>query len=252
MYDVVLFGGTEEGRLLAEFLAEMPLTSCVSVATAYGESLLTGNARLTVRQGRMLPEAVLDFLGTHRPRLVLDATHPYAQHISDTLQDCCARLNLPLLRIIRGTQTVEGCRCFGDMESMTAYLNTVEGRIFSTMGAKEASALTHVRDYAQRVTLRRRPCREPLAEVLALGFPAKHIICMQGPFSEELNKAMFAAAGCRILVTKESGAAGGFSEKIAAAQALGMEICVWTRPRRESGVDLEGAKEKIRELTICN
>ena len=41
-------------------------------------------------------------------------------------------------------------------------------------------------------------CRE-------LGFEGKNLIAMQGPFSEEMNRAMLRQYDCRYLVTKDSG-----------------------------------------------
>ena len=40
MYKVLLFGGTVEGRTVAEYLNENKIPSMVCVATEYGESLL--------------------------------------------------------------------------------------------------------------------------------------------------------------------------------------------------------------------
>ena len=69
---------------------------------------------------------------------------------------------------------------------------------------KYTEALTALPDFAQRVWLRILPSQKGLAQCLAAGFPPKHIICMQGPFSRELNEAMFRSTGAEILLTKES------------------------------------------------
>ena len=53
-----------------------------------------------------------------------------------------------------------------------------------------------------------------------LGFEGKNLIAMQGPFSKELNAAMLRQYDCRYLVTKDSGKAGGFEEKIQAAREI--------------------------------
>lgn len=248
MYDVVLFGGTEEGRLLAEFLAKTPLCACVCVATEYGTSLLTESPNLAIHQARMGAVEMEAFLVAAAPHLVLDATHPYAAVVSENIRQACDRLSLRLLRIVRPRESLDGCRCFATMESLLAYLNSHGRAVFSTTGAKEMKELTGIRDFQQRVWLRMLPSPKPLEAVLELGYPAKHIICMQGPFSEEMNKAMFRASGCEILLTKESGAAGGFAEKVAAARALNMEVCILLRPTVETGIDLPTAEQIITEL----
>ena len=40
MYDVVLFGGTDEGHKIADFLSEQKVSYIVCVATEYGAELL--------------------------------------------------------------------------------------------------------------------------------------------------------------------------------------------------------------------
>ncbi len=61
---------------------------------------------------------------------------------------------------------------------------------------------------------------------------------MQGPFSEELNIAMLRDLNARYLVTKDTGAAGGFGEKIRAAKACGVTPVVIRRPLQEEGVSV--------------
>ena len=77
-----------------------------------------------------------------------------------------------------------------------------------------------------------------------LGFEGKQLICMQGPFSEELNRAMYGHVDAKILVPKESGDIGGFSDKVQAALALGMECIVIQRPK-EQGLNYEQVCERL-------
>ena len=49
----------------------------------------------------------------------------------------------------------------------------------------------------------------------------------------------------RILVTKDTGRAGGFGEKEAAAQSAGAKLLVIRRPTRETGLGLEELLEKL-------
>ena len=62
----------------------------------------------------------------------------------------------------------------------------------------------------------------------SLGFVGKHLICMQGPFSRELNTAMLRQFDAAYLVTKDSGKVGGFEEKLAVA-FNDVDFCVKVR-----------------------
>jgi precorrin-6x reductase len=61
---------------------------------------------------------------------------------------------------------------------------------------------------------------------------------------------MFRAAGASILVTKESGAAGGFTEKLAAARNCGMTTAVLARPKDTDGLTAAEWLRRIEEGTI--
>ena len=70
---------------------------------------------------------------------------------------------------------------------------------------------------------------------------------MQGPFSKELNQAMLEQYQCKYLVTKDSGKAGGFLEKIQAAEALGRDGSDIGRPLAEEGLSLKECRHMLIE-----
>lgn len=247
MTDIVLFGGTTEGKELCVFLGEKHINTLVCVATEYGEALLSPSYSLRVRTGRLGKEAIENLLKEEKPRLVIDATHPYATEVSENIFAACEKEGVRRLRLIREESDTGGCECFWDMEELIGWLNKRPGIIFSSLGLKEANALTSVEGYRERIWLRVLPDAAGLKTCLEAGFPANHIICMQGPFSKELNSAMFRAAGADILLTKESGPEGGFREKAEAAKECKMTVAVLKRPREETGMTLAALKKLIEE-----
>jgi precorrin-6x reductase len=71
---------------------------------------------------------------------------------------------------------------------------------------------------------------ESLAACRSAGIAADRIIAGRGPFSLAENLAAIGRFGIGVLVTKESGSAGGFQEKLAAAEAAGCRVIVIRRP----------------------
>lgn len=250
MTEIVLFGGTAEGRVLCELLGKKRIETLICVATEYGETLLPHFDTIRVHTGRLDKAAMESLLETEKPRLVIDATHPYAAAVSDNICAACEKAGIRRFRLCRETLDSGGCVTFSRMDELIGWLNERHGTVFSTLGAKEAAALTAVGHFRERVWLRILPDLAGLSACLAAGFPARHIICMQGPFSKELNAAMFRAAGADILLTKESGAAGGEPEKLEAARACGMVAAVLSRPREETGLTLAALAKLIEEDAI--
>lgn len=248
MYEIILFGGTSEGRELAGLLNEKNISALVCTATEYGGELVNITSPLVKLSTRRLCLAEIRALLTKEtPRLVLDATHPYAADVTKNLRTACEETKTKYLRVLRQSLPAAGCTIAEDMNELVALLNTREGIIFSALGAKAAASLTGVSDYKSRVFLRILPQPEALSTCLALGYPAGHIVCMQGPFSQSLNRAMLESSGAFILVTKESGSDGGFEEKLNAARELGLEIIVLRRPKELGGLTLAEAKAIIGE-----
>ena len=59
-----------------------------------------------------------------------------------------------------------------------------------TTGSKELKAFTALPDFEKRLYARVLSTPEVATMAASLGFVGKHLICMQGPFSKELNTAM--------------------------------------------------------------
>ena len=118
--------------------------------------------------------------------------------------------------------------------------------VLLTTGSKELHHFARP-GLAERCYPRVLPMADSLERCLTLGFPPKNIICMQGPFSRELNVALLRQYHIQTLVTKDTGGYGGFREKAEAAREAGCALLVVERPRRETGLTLEEIQKKLME-----
>ena len=242
-----LIGGTSEGRRLLQDLADLPVQIYVSVATEYGASLIEPQANATVMAKRYNLEEMVAFLRDHRPNYVIDATHPYATIVTETVQAACAQEQTPYIRLLRPTVGDESQYiAVHDFSEAVELLNHVEGNIFLTTGSKNLPDFTHVKNYQERIALRILPMQASLATALQLNYKPKNIVCMQGPFAKELNVCMLKKYHSDFMVTKDSGEAGGFLEKVAAAAEAGAKLIVIGRAVEESGSDYEAIVKKLR------
>ena len=265
---VFLFGGTTEGRKIAEAIDEvnrawaahgdapsceageplrLPICAEVYVATAYGASLLPAGPGITVHVGRLdAAEMTTLFENASAPLLVIDATHPYAAVVSENILSACAATGVRCLRVERENTGAgepelapEGAALHWveSVEEAAAWLarqSTHRPNILITTGSKELAPYTRIPDFAARCYVRALPTVEALEKCQALGFRREHLILMQGPFSEEMNVAQLRYADAGYLVTKASGETGGFPEKCEAALALGVEVVCIGRPKEVS------------------
>ena len=111
---ILLFAGTSEGRRLAERLSAHGISFYVSVATAYGETLLE-HAHASILQGRMDREEIIAFLRAHPVECVVDATHPYAALATEHIRGACRETGTEYLRLLR-EESEDGWRPSGCAE----------------------------------------------------------------------------------------------------------------------------------------
>ena len=98
---IVIFSGTTEGRLLSRLLAEKGADVTVCVATEYGEVLLGDHPDVEVCAGRMDAAQMEDMLRREAFALVIDATHPYADVVTENIAAACESAHVEYLRLLR-------------------------------------------------------------------------------------------------------------------------------------------------------
>lgn len=261
MAEVIIFGGTTEGRELAEYASGHGIGAMVSVAGTYGSQVLGEPEGITVRQGPMDAGEMEGWFVREQPELVLDATHPHAVLVTEHVRSVCRKLGIAYRRVLRdqGQQCPErpeeGQQTDGRGETVwvdTAQeaaraVNRNDRPVLLTTGSKELGIfLDEVRDPG-RIFARVLPDSRVLAACEALGMPGSHVIAMQGPFSVEMNCALIRMTGAGWLVTKDSGRPGGCLEKLRAAEICNIPAVVIRRPPETEGISLEEAKELLEQ-----
>ena len=220
---IVLFGGTTEGRILARALTGLGHEVTVSVATPVGAE---GLEDLDVRVGRLDRFGMSPLL--QDCDLCVDASHPYARALRETVRTACRQAQVPLRRVSRPKSPARGCVELETAAEAAAYLSGRAGNVLLTTGAKELSSFS-VLDPA-RLYARVLPTHESLTACETLGLPHRNILALWGPFSQEFNAAILRQYAIRWLVTKDGGEAGGFPEKCAAARQTGTRVLLLRRP----------------------
>lgn len=232
---ILLFGGTTEGRDLASHLAAQgrPVTLCV--ATDYGAALAPDGPNITVHTGRLDGPAMEALMASAPFSCVVDATHPYAVEVSRNIRAAAEKAGLPCHRLVReGPPEDDGWLHAPSAAAAAQMLETLPGNVLLTTGSKDLGRYT-APGLRERIYPRVLPSLDSLSQCLDLGFPGAHVLCMQGPFTRAMNLALIGQYQIKTLVTKASGGAGGFWEKAAAAREAGVDLLVIDRPAPEEG-----------------
>ncbi|MCR5790312.1 MAG: precorrin-6A/cobalt-precorrin-6A reductase [Lachnospiraceae bacterium] len=276
---VIVFGGTTEGKEAALKLREAGCEVSVSVATELGAEALSQEMKaftqtasseyppFTVFVGRKDRAALTELIKGFDA--CVDATHPYAEEITENLREVCKTAGIPCYRLLRASvsscedtdqapaDAKPGGRGFvvtvDSVEAAVTWLREKSlsgqddlkggsGNILLTIGTKALKAFSVLEP--ERLYARVLPTADSVRAAEEAGLSHRHILALFGPFSEALNTALLKEYRIGYLVTKESGREGGFAEKLRAAENTGCTAIVIKRPA-ETGMTLEEIMEEL-------
>ena len=251
MKKVLVFAGTTEGRELAELLADSNIKCSVCVATDYALELMN-DKRLDVNCGRLTEEEMEVLMRDGKFDVVVDATHPYAQIVSQNVRQAADKESISLIRLRRSTESAEeGFVSFKTHEECSAWLSLQTGNILLTTGSKDLGSYAKNETIKNRLFVRVLPGEESIRLCTANGITGRQIIAMQGPFSAQMNECILREYSIDWMVTKISGHAGGFEEKIEAAKKAGVGICAILPPTENVCQTEISDAEKKSPMYIC-
>jgi len=250
-----VFSGTSDGNALANELAQQGYPVVVSAATEYGGEVAAQHCSgVSVWAGHQGVEARKQALSQNQARVIVDATHPYANLISEQLMGLSQSLNIPYLRFERPSSFAadSGIEC-NSTEQAAEQAIALGRRIFLTTGSKDLATFLNAPGAAEREWfVRVTPEPEFIQRAIDLGVPRSNICAMQGPFSEAFNTALWRDLKIDCVITKDSGDAGGFNAKVAATQALNIPLLVIKRPKLEYPFTTSTFDAVLRQLQAWN
>ncbi len=255
---LLIFGGTTEGRMLAEYACGAEIPTLVCVATKYGEKVMAKHRLLEINSKGLNESEICKLLEENDFFCVFDATHPYAVEITEKISAACEITGQKYIRVLRdvsgdienscGLRREDDVIFVRSIDEAASLLNQYEGRALITTGSKEIQKYMSVQGAAERLVFRVLPSHEALDACQRAGISGKNLICMQGPFSVRANRAMLKEFHADFLVTKVSGKNGGFSEKLEAARLAQATVIAVTPPDDRSGISMQDALRCIDEI----
>ncbi len=230
---ILVLAGTKDGRELITLLSAAGYQVMASVFSEYGRELIT-QTNVLIQAGPLDTDGLKELIAKHKIALVVDASHPYAVNVSHNAMQACHSAGIPYLRYERKMAILpayEKLHIVHDYTAAAEVAATLGKIIFLTTGSRHLKTFKSaacLRDH--RLIARILPEPSVIAECSDLGFTPQDIVALQGPFSHELNMALFKEYGAEVIVTKNSGQVGGSDTKISAAMALDLSLVIIDRP----------------------
>lgn len=229
---ILVLAGTREARIIVEVLQQAGQKVLATTVTEYGRQLLEENS--PVLEGGLTATSLVQLLKEQDIQLVVDATHPFAVQVSQLAVEVCQQVGVNYVRFEREETTLPSAHQDVKMvESFAAAAQLaleIVGNVFLTVGANHLETFCRYIP-KERLVVRVLPVLSSLTKCADLGIAPARIIAMQGPFSQELNVALFRQYQAGVIISKESGPTGGTDTKLEAARALGLPVILVQRPQ---------------------
>lgn len=258
-----IIGGTKDSRdILDEILKMGGNNIIVSTATEYGGKLLEGvakNENVQVISERLNVLQIESMILEKNIDLIIDASHPYAQNISNIVISMVNYLNEKVVfgkkvKYVRFERKMidygnENVFQFQNLREVVVFLRQFENKnVLSTLGSNTLAEMKEI-DEKNNLFIRILPTTSSIQKAEELGYLPKNIIAMQGPFSKNMNVVMLQDLKIDYLITKESGETGGELQKIEACRECGVTILAIKRPVLDYGT-VFNTIEELREYLL--
>ena len=213
---ILVFGGTTEGRKAVEMLEEG--------GSPYFYSTKTGEQDLTLHHGQRIDgaldaEAMQSFCRDNGIRLIVDAAHPFAAQLHQTIAEVSDALKIPAIRYER---------IFPERDASLEWLDNYEQvpldikTLLATTGVQSISKLKPLETKGVKVYYRILNRESSITLAQKQGARMEQLCYFEDPKDVPVE--------ADAILLKESGLSGGFQEKVDAAKAKGMRILVLKRP----------------------
>ena len=239
---ILVFGGTTEGRIAIKKLEEAGTSYYYSTRGDEQEVVLQHGTRLT---GAMDAKQLTAFCQEYNIQLLIDAGHPFAEVLHQTVANVATALNIPAIRFERifppRDPAITWC---------TDYSDAIEK--IQKHGVKRLLALTGVQTIAKLKPLvdqgidcyfriLNRASSIKIAE--ENGIAPDHLLYYDEMIDVAWNKGIYDG-----MITKESGISGGFLEKVEAAKASGTQIFAVCRPTTPPVFHIVNGEHGLRRM----
>ena len=235
---ILILGGTSDSIEICRYMNEEGLKNeyILSVATDYGRDIAEKTAE-NVINGRMDSEKMTEFIKEKKIKAIIDATHPYATDVSKNAMECVKNTGIEYIRYERESLlneiSYDKCIVVENIEeACDRVINDNYRRVFIGTGSKNLKKYVDALN-DREVFARVLPESGVISECESYGLNADNIIAMKGPFEKNMNVETFKRYNVDVLITKESGKAGGFMEKVDACIEMNIPVIVIKRQRIE-------------------
>ena len=251
---ILILGGTKDSTNIIEHVKRNYDSYILTTTTTeYGARLARQSGSDDVIARPLPKDELINIIKREDIDILVDATHPFASHITQTSTSIAKELEMPYIRFERPTTNLEEVDTshihYADSFDEAGKLiesEFSEGNVLHFAGANTMEdVLKHVS--VDRFYPRILKVESSIEKCEKLGIDPSHIIAMKGAASLEENIELIEKYDAGVMITKESGEVGGVIEKINAANQKDIAVVMIQRPKIDD-LDKDDIVSNLDEL----
>ena len=237
---IFLLGGTKDStNIIRHVKKNYDAYILTTTTTEYGSKLAIEAGSDDTIARPLLKDEIIKILKENDFDILIDATHPFAEHITQTSSSIANELKIPYIRFERPTINLENmdtshihyAESFEDAGKLIED-EFPDGNVLHFAGANTmADIVKHVS--VERFYPRILKIESSIEKCDALNIDPNHIIPMTGAATKQENIDLIEKYDASVMITKESGEIGGVYEKIEAANEMDIAVIMIKRPKIE-------------------
>ena len=253
---IIILGGTKDSTNIIKHLKKKyDAYILTTTTTEYGSKLAKESGSDNTIAKALPKDEIIKIIKEHEFELLIDATHPFAEHITQTSLSIACELKIPYIRFERpttnltniNTKHIHYVKSFDEAGKLIKK-EIPNGNILHFAGAntmKDILKYVSVDRFYPRIL----KVESSLVKCKELGIESSHIIPMKGSSSLDENIELIKKYNAYVMITKESGEIGGVIEKIEAASKMNIQVIMIQRPQID-GLNQKDIVSNLEELDI--
>ena len=249
---ILILGGTKDStNIITHIKKNYDAYILTTTTTDYGARLAREAGSDDTIARPLLKDEIIEIIKKENFNILIDATHPFAEHITQTSASIADELKMPYIRFERPTANLENIdtshihyvKSFDEAGKLIAD-KFPKGNVMHFAGANTMADIVKYVS-VDRFYPRILKVENSLKKCEELNINPDHIIPMTGAATKEENVELIEKYSASVMITKESGEVGGEIEKIEAANDTDIAIVMIQRPE----IEMLNKNDIVNDLT---
>ena len=247
---ILVFGGTTEGRIAVKKLEEAGNIYYYSTRGDEQEVVLQHGIRLT---GALNAQQLIAFCQEHNIRLLIDAGHPFAEVLHQTVAEVATALDIPAIRFERiyPSRNPEIIWCKDYADAIQQIQQHGVKRLLALTGVQTIAKLKFLISKGVDCYFRILNRESSLKIAHENGISSDHLIFYDTDRTNSEDSIHLSSFNGKLpdaMITKESGLSGGFVEKVEEAKKQGMRVFAICHPATPSVFHIVNGEHGLRRM----